>query len=193
MISRNEEIVAAVSPRSIGGVSLFETAAPITSENVREFYSEESVINNTCNELRRRGFRVLQVSPTTISIAGSRQLFQEVFGTELHKERVTTMEDTEVEFYAPPGEPAEQLLQPSEDLSNLIEGVALAVPPVYFGEPSPLPPIALPEPNTYRYLFVPDEVALLLRAARVHRLGTTELLLPRPPRSRHLWTCWQEC
>lgn len=171
MASNNQEIVAVVSPRSIGPVSLFEATAPITAENVREFHSEASDIAAASNELRKLGFQVLQEGPATISIGGSRKLFQEVFGVKLRKQKTEVMKGQEVEFFAAPGEPAEQLLQAPGELSDLLEGVAIAHPPELFE--SPLPPIAPPDPAAYRYLFVPDEVALVLRATRVHRMGAT--------------------
>lgn len=171
MANSNEEVVVVVSPRSKGGVSLFEPTVSITADNVHEFHSEASDIAAASNELRKLGFRVLQEGPVTISIAGSRKLLQDVLGAKLRKQKTEIMEGQEVEFYAVSGEPAEQLLEPPEELSNLIEGAAVAQPPELFE--SPLPPIAPPDPAAYRYLFVPDEVALVLRATRIHRLGTT--------------------
>jgi subtilisin family serine protease len=38
---------------------------------------------------------------------------------------------------------------------------------------SPLPPIAPIDPAAYRYMFLPDDVAVVIRAARAHRLGAT--------------------
>jgi serine protease AprX len=168
-----EELIAAVSPRSQGGVSLFETTQPITAENVGAFTSDASVIAGAVDELKRLGFRVLQVSETTISVAGSRKLFQDVFGVRLRREKATMMEGQEVDFFSVGAEPAQQVLQPPESLSNLIEGAALSIPPVFYE--SALPPIAPPDPAAYRYLFVPDEVALILNATRIHRTGTTGL------------------
>jgi subtilase family serine protease len=168
-----EEIVAVVSPRSVGGTSLFETTDSITKDNVQEFYSEDSVIQAACNALRQRGFRILQVSPTTISIAGSPDLFQNVFGVELQKRSKEVLPGQEQEFFSVVGESAQQVLQAPAELSNLIEGVTIPTPPTFFASPSPLPPLAQPHPQAYRYLFVPNEVALMSRAARVHRNGTT--------------------
>lgn len=173
MANNNEEIIAVVSPRSIGGVSLFEAPMPITAHNVREFHSEASDIAAASNELRKLGFSVLQEGLATISIGGSRKLFEDVFGVRLRKQKTEVMKGQEVDFFAAPGEPAEQLLQAPGELSDLIEGVALSVPPIYYQSPSPLPPIAPPDPEAYRYLFVPDEVGLLLNATRVHRQWAT--------------------
>ncbi len=167
----NEEIIAVVSPRSVGGVSLFETKMAITADNVGEFHSEAADIAATSNELRNLGFNVLQEGPATITISGSRKLIQDVFGVKLRKKKAEIMEGQEVEFFEAPGEPAEQVLQAPGELSNLIEGVALSEPAIFYE--SPLPPIAPPDPAAYRYLFVPDDVGLLLNADRVHRIGTT--------------------
>jgi subtilisin family serine protease len=49
--------------------------------------------------------------------------------------------------------------------------VAISRPPELFE--SALPPLAPIHPSAYRYLFVPDELAVVLRAARTHRLGNT--------------------
>jgi subtilisin family serine protease len=63
------------------------------------------------------------------------------------------------------------VLEAPGDLGNLTEGVTLSRPPELFE--SALPPLAPIHASAYRYLFVPDEVALVLRAARTHRMGST--------------------
>lgn len=170
MIYGTDEVVGVVSPRSVGGTSLFEAAAPITAENVDEFRSERSDIADTRNELRRLGFRVLQESTTTISFSGPSSLFQDAFSVELQRQTVEVTGGTELEFLAPE-EPLQQVLEAPGDLSNLTEGVAISRPPELFE--SALPPLAPIHPSAYRYLFVPDEVAVILRASRAHRLGNT--------------------
>src|SRR5690606_37800851 len=111
------------------------------------------------------------VSDTTISIGGTRKKFQEVFGAKLRKQKREVQEGQPLEFFSVENGDENQLLQAPGDLANLIEGVALAEPPEYFE--AALPPLTAPDPAAYRYLFVPDEVALLLRATRIHRTGTT--------------------
>lgn len=172
MIVQNaDEIIAVVSPRSVGGESIFEATKPITSETVEDFRSEQDDITSTVKELKNLGFTVHQEGQSTISIGGSRKLFEDVFGAKLKKEKAEIMTGQEIEFFAVPGEPQEQVLQAPGELSDLVEGVALAEPAIFYE--SPLPPIAPPDPEAYRYLFVPDEVGLLLNANRVHRMGTT--------------------
>lgn len=162
-----ERIIAEVSPRSIGGVSLFDATTPITVQNVRQFYSQEPDITAASNELRKLGFEVLQEGAVTISISGSRKLFEDVFSAKLAKKKAMVMEHQEIEVLA-----SDQLLQAPGDLANLIEGIAIAHPAELFAE-SPLPPLVQPEPGAYRYLFVPDEVGLIINADRVQRVGAT--------------------
>lgn len=57
--------------------------APITAQNVDQFYSDAADIASASNELRKLGFEVLEEGPVTISIAGSRQQFEEVFSAKL--------------------------------------------------------------------------------------------------------------
>ena len=164
--NNGERIIAVVSPRSIGGVSLFESTTAITQKNVGQFHSEAADIEATAAELTKLGFEVLQQGPATMSIGGTRQLFEEVFGAKLRKEKTAVMANVEAEFLT-----AEAPLTVPGALANLIEGVAIAQPAEFYE--SPLPPLAPIDPAAYRYLFVPDEVGLILNANRVHRLGTT--------------------
>jgi serine protease AprX len=162
-----DALIAQVSPRSVGGISLFDATMSITAENVKQFHSQEPDITAASNELRKLGFEVLHVGPVTISVSGSRKLFEDVFNAKLATKKSTVMSGQEIEFLA-----SDQLLQAPGDLANLIEGIAIAHPAEYFAE-SPLPPLAQPETGAYRYLFVPDEVGLIINADRVHRLGAT--------------------
>lgn len=189
----NYEVIAAVSVRSQGGVSLFANHAPVTVQNVTEFNSQPQDLQDAQRELTNLGFHVLQVNPSAISIAGSRKLFQEVFDVKLRKQKTEVMEGTEVEFMTVTGETEPQPLAPPDSLSNLIEGVALAEPPTFFG--SPLPPIAPIDPAAYRYMFVPNEIGLVLNANRVHRMGATgkgiKIAMPDTGFYRHAYYSWQ--
>ncbi len=172
-MSQNDEyeVVAVVSPRSIGGTSLFEAAAPINANNVSQFHSTEQDVTDTCNELRKLGFSILNESETTVSIGGPRKLFQDVFSVKLRKQKSELPQGQAIEFFAQPADQVEQVAQAPGELSDLIEGLAFAEPPELYE--SPLPPLAEPDPAAYRYLFLPDDVATLLRATRIHRTGTT--------------------
>jgi subtilisin family serine protease len=167
-----DQVVAVVSPRSRGPVPLF-AAEGITPENVEQYRSDPDVVTASVRELQRLGFSILQVSDTTISIGGTPERFEGVFGRALVRESKSVDDgDRTMEFFQVAGaSPEEQLLAPPGSLSGLLEGVALAEPPQLFE--SALPPLAPIGAGAYRYLFVPCEVGMLLNAARVHRLGTT--------------------
>ena len=171
MPENTTQIIAVTSPRSVGGVPIFEFDAPITSDNAQQFHSQESDIRSASSELQKLGFTILSTGPINISFTGPVKLFRDVFGVELQKDKKEVTEGVSVEFYAASTEEAERLMQPPQTLARTTEGFAIASPPEYFA--SPLPPIAPIDPAAYRYLSVPDDVAVILRAARVHRLGVT--------------------
>jgi subtilisin family serine protease len=166
---QGELVTAVVSPRSLGGVSLFDASEQDIAQHADNFRSAPEDIRDSVKELQRLGFTVHSTSEATISISGEKRLFEDVFSKKLKKEKVAQAAGPEIEFYAT----ADQtVLQAPGDLANLIEGVALAQPPTFFAT-SPLPPLAPVAAGAYRYLFAPDEVALLLRATRTHRTGAT--------------------
>jgi len=168
----SDQVFAVVSPRSVGGIPIFDFSDAITSENISEFYSEESDIRRVCNQLTDYGFHILSVGAASISFSGSAQLFRDTFGVQLStKDRIEISAGQEVEFFAASTEDAERLHQLPQALSSVAEGIAIAQPPEIYE--SALPPIAPIDPSAYRYFFVPDDIAVMLRASRVHRLGVT--------------------
>ena len=91
-------IYAVVSPRSVGGTSLFDIGQSVDSkasllealgtQNIANFFSEERVIYQAINALQTAGFEVLQANELTINIAGPRALFEKTFNSKLiHEER----------------------------------------------------------------------------------------------------------
>jgi serine protease AprX len=169
MPDKPDRIIAAVSPRSRGGTSLFDMVENIRAGNVQQFYSEEPIIAAASAELRKAGFEVLDggASPVTISIAGSRMLFEEVFGATFVAKKAAFIRGLDMDFLAPT-----EMLKVPELLSDFIEGAAVAYPPELHAE-SPLPPLVPPVPGAYRYLSVPDDVGMIINADRAHRLGAT--------------------
>jgi Subtilase family len=164
-----DDVVAVASPQSVIE-PLFERPTTITARNVDRHYSEPDVIRHAVRELRHLGFTVTAVSDVTVNFSGSRTLFEEVFGTKLTPATEEIRPGQEASFFAVADQP-ETVLQPPEPLKPLIEGVAVARPPILFE--SPLPPLAPPGP--YRYLNVPSEVGGILGATKVHRIGHTGL------------------
>ena len=166
-----EQVVAIISPRSKGGVSMFETMTAITPDTARDFQSEKSDIDKTVSELERLGFNILSVGPISISFGGTQQLFDKVFGVELKKERKEIKPGHVVDFFTASKEDSARLLQLPQSLAGICEGVAIAQPPELFQ--SELPPITPVHPAAYHYLNVPDDVAVVLKASQAHRKGIT--------------------
>jgi len=163
-----QEIVTIISTKSKGGVSLFESDDPITGDNVEAYNSDPEVTDEAEHELRQLGFRVLDVSPSTISVAGSAELFQDVFGRAFQSKKKEVFDGAEAEYF----DVEENGEDMADSLGDWAEGVTPVVPPEFHTE-SPISPIEEPHSDAYHYFTVPDEVATVLRATRVHRNGIT--------------------
>lgn len=174
MTEQTFEVVANVSPKSIGPNSLFDAEATISQETVRQFTSAPTDIRDAKKALAKAGFHVFDEASNeiSISIGGSAKQFRDFFGAKLTKQTAEVAEGEQVTFLGTAAEGAEALLEAPNQYANLIEGAVIVRPPTYFA-PSAIPPLAPVHANAYPYLTVPDGVATVLRANRVHRLGVT--------------------
>src|SRR5687768_8022938 len=78
-----DRIFALASPRSVGGVSMFEPGALADATTVGNFVSESDLVSRAVNLLSDAGFEVLQATELLINIAGPRDLYEKAFGTSL--------------------------------------------------------------------------------------------------------------
>lgn len=167
-----KEIFAQVSPKSIGGRSLFEEGAFATSDNIQNYLSEREVTLNAVEDLKNAGFNVLQITNTTINISGSASDYKKAFGQEIiaeeresiksgtEKEMVTYLDTTQTDVTG--------LIVPrSGKMANYIEGVAIETP-YYTFAPNYLPPT-----KEYWHLNVPGDVSVGCNADRAHRAAIT--------------------
>jgi subtilisin family serine protease len=166
-----DRVFAHASPRSIGGRSLFEAGAAVTSSTVEAFFSEEAVVQAAVARLQQAGFEVLQVTPTTINIAGSPATFERAFGTPLVVEQRSVLVAGGAErartFVAPRAADLPGLIDTGgSPLADVIEGVAIEEPVTYFAS-------AFPPRAAYWHLDVPAGVSLGLNADLAHRAGIT--------------------
>jgi subtilisin family serine protease len=166
-----ERIFAQVSPRSIGGVSLFEAGSQITAETVPNFFSEESVVNRAVALLQQARFEVLQVSATTINIAGSKTTYEQAFNTQLREEEREVIKPGAMAATATFIESSSDRLPglistQGTTLSDVIEGVAIEVPRYYMAN-------MFPPPVKYWHLDVPADISLGCNADPAHRTGIT--------------------
>jgi hypothetical protein len=167
-----KRIFAQASPKSLGGVSMFEAFGAITEETVLNFQSERTVIDQAANMLAEAGFEVLQVNEYTINIAGTQKTFEQAFATKLQTEERPVIkggarEDTAT-FVECPDTSIPGLVDTSKTrFSDVLEGVAIEEP-YYYMAPSKFAPL-----KSYWHLRVPAGVSLALNADRAHRGAIT--------------------
>ncbi len=166
------KIYAQVSPHSLGGVSLFEAGDYILSDNIANFTSEESTLMASADRLRQAGFEVLQITESTINIAGSPKTFEKAFKApiEVHQHDVIKEfgKADKAEFLDCPNCDLPGLISTKgTDFEDLIEGIALEEPR-YFMAANPFPPI-----TDYWHHDVPAGISLACNADRAHRAGIT--------------------
>ena len=162
------EIYAQASPTSIGGSSLFDATAAVTADTVAGYRSEQGVANDAVMRLRDAGFRVLDVSPVTINIAGPASAYERAFGTSLVTEERPVIKggrrkDTAT-FIDTADTAMSGLIDTSgSDMADVLEGVAIERP-VY-----PFAANAFAPTEDYWHLSVPGDVSLGVNADRAHR------------------------
>jgi subtilisin family serine protease len=165
-------IYAIASPRSIGGVSLFEPGFVATAGTVMNFASQTDVVQSAAQRLQNAGFEVLQATQFMINISGSRTTYEKAFKTQLVVEDRDTIKErgkkAKAQFIDSPTTPVSGLISTAgTSFEDVIEGVALEEPR-YLMAPNPFAPT-----KTYWHLDVPAGVSLGCNADRAHRDGIT--------------------
>jgi len=165
------KIFGIASPCSIGGVSLFEADAQITSQTVGNFVSEPALVERAVQLLSDAGFEVLRANNVMINIAGSRTLYETVFNTKLVAEELPTVKeqgkkDTATFFDSPDTSVRGLISTKGTRFEGVLEGVALE-------EPRYLMQNAFPPAVNYWHLDVPGDVSLGCNADLAHRDGVT--------------------
>ncbi len=168
-------IFAEASVHSIGGRSLFADDGEVSVDSVQNYASETSLTRDAIHSLEKAGFEVLAVGDATINIAGSRQLFEQAFGTKLHTEQHKVLKQRNVEelaeFVCCDNQNDPSLIIPKAKktggMANYFEGIAINEPVYYF---SPLP---YGPRKSYWHLTVPGDVSAALNSDKAHRAGLT--------------------
>jgi Subtilase family len=164
-------VYAQASPRSVGGTSMFDYQGVITEEMAVAFTSEESTIRNAAARLASAGFEVLQLSHTTINIAGAPSLYERVFGTKLVPEERPVIKEEGREDTATFVETADTEMPGYVDvtgsgLEDVLEGIAIEEPRYFMQN-------AFAPLRSYWHLRVPGDVSLGMNADKAHRGGIT--------------------
>lgn len=119
-----EDLVSAEAVlKSHSGRSLAHPDAVIASENVEQFEPDEATVTAATARLRDLGFTVTP-SRTTLSLVGTRRLFEQTFGIRLRMRHEGGREVLAVESEEQPRIP--------ESLAGLLETVVFPQPPAYF-------------------------------------------------------------
>lgn len=165
-------IYAQASPHSIGGVSMFDADGRINSTNVAAFHSEEELVRRAVHLLQDAGFQVLQVTETSINIAGSAATYETAFDASIFAEERTVLkpgnvEDTATFLDSPTADRPGLISTAQSRFADLLEGIAIEEPRYWFAA-NPMPPA-----KSYWHLDVPAGVSLGCNADRAHRGGTT--------------------
>jgi subtilisin family serine protease len=165
-------IYGIASPHSVGGVSMFEAQDKITSETVRNFFSDEEIISRSETGLRSAGFDVLHVTQAMIHIAGDAKTYAEAFGTKLITEERPVIkaggEKSTATFIDSPDTDLKGLISTAgTPFADVLEGIAIEEP-CYYTAASIFPPT-----KRYWHLDVPAGVSLGCNADRAHRAAIT--------------------
>lgn len=140
---------------------------------VRQFQPDPDHVGRAIAVLQQHGFTVSGKGNLTVSIRGTRKLFEKTFGTELIERRLEPEDGiaSEASFFAPP-DVADW--KPDAEISELIDEAYIQWPHIYMSSRfSATGPSLYPPPVGYHHLRVPGDVVTTLNAARVHRQGTT--------------------
>jgi Subtilase family len=162
-----DRIFAHASPRSVGGRSLFDPKkGPVRLRAARAFASPPGLIAIAAARLRAAGFDILQMTPYTINIAASPDVYRAVFGRNLVEKEVPLPNGGTSTHIECQGCPSPRLI-PVEgtEFADILEGVALEVP-------RSLVQVSTLAPNaSYWHLRTPGDLALGLNALPLHRHG----------------------
>jgi hypothetical protein len=152
-----------------GRTSLF-ALDEVNTTNVLRVTVDDDRQAATARRLRAGGFTVLQVSDTSINIAGPPSLYERVFGCELRAERRPQRASDGAEGEATFVDCADAELPGligslDGGLDEHLAGVAIEQPRVLFAGP-----VAPKRPGWH---LSPSDLAVALNAERVHRMGVT--------------------
>src|SRR5690606_27895506 len=136
------------------------------------FTSEQELMNRAVVRLQEAGFDVLQVTETTINIAGSARTYETAFNTSIVAEERPTLksgrkEDLATFIESTNAERPGLISTRGTAFADLLEGVAIEEP-YYLMTPSIFAP-----PRTYWHLDVPGDVSVGCNADQAHRSGIT--------------------
>jgi hypothetical protein len=155
---RFEAVVKSESEKSI-----FDQNAFLNNNNIDEYTPPAGRAQQAAKVLKSLNFRVHHVGTFSVSAEGPRALWERVFKTRVKRETKTLgkarAKNHQISYLS---HQADTPFTMHKDLEALLDKAYPQLPPVVLE--SPLPP-----PVGYHHLNVPDDVAVILRAAHVHK------------------------
>jgi len=149
------------------GRSMFAPDEILGPDNFKEFGPPAGRGVQAATVLQALGFRVQHIGTFSISGDGPRELWEQVFGTKVERRHQPFAEAHpeigEISYWS---HVADVPFTIPDSLKGLAERAYPQLPPIFFE--SPLPPRV-----GYHHLCVPADVAMVLRATPIHKLGVT--------------------
>lgn len=153
--------------KSETGRSMFAPDEFLGPDNLKEFGPPAGRGVQAATVLQALGFRVQHIGTFSISGSGPRELWEQVFGTKVERRHQPFAEAHpeigEISYWS---HVADVPFTIPDSLKGLAERAYPQLPPIFFE--SPLPPRV-----GYHHLCVPADVAMVLRATPIHKLGVT--------------------
>jgi len=194
----SDELRIAVTFKRTGGQEgLTKFTAPLSLQSAAHFVPDPLDVDRAIHYLSELGFRPTRRGSLSVSVRGTRALFERTFATQLSEVRLDPKLDYAFQslYYPPQGAP---FSVPTE-LADVLDDAYIQWPHIYMGRkakpvgrakkavatgrgiaragtragpPGGLPSATPPAVN-YFHLNVPDGVAGLLNVDKVHQAGTT--------------------
>jgi subtilisin family serine protease len=180
--SPSDELRIAVTfKRPADNIGPTKMAARMSAASVSSFKPEAIQMDRAIYELHKQGFTLTRRGQLTLSMRGSKEQFEKVFGTKLSTFRLQRSQNADAHafYYPPPGAP----WHPDPGLMELIDDAYIQWPHIYMSKKKPKASTpanpkagavsATPPHVNYFHLEMPTDVPSLLNATQVHRAGTT--------------------
>jgi subtilisin family serine protease len=159
----SEILRIAITFKGRSGAGPTKIPARLSSRSILSYEPLPGEMERAVEALRRRGFVVTGSGRMTVSVRGTRTLFEQVFGTCLAEVRLDPSQPYSAAsvYYPPPGAP----WNPDPALADLIDDAYIQWPHIYLAEAHPM---ARPPRVGYHHLDVMDDVPARLNVKPVH-------------------------
>ena len=163
-------IEVSVKPQEGNARSFFDQEVYPTVKNIDEFRADKGRSIETARKLANHGFTVYHTGDFSISASCTAGMFEEFFGTRISEHKPEQPELAPEGYMVRAPEAGTPWQVPDKDgLPELIERAYIQQEPIYMSGERPLPPFW----NDKFRLRVPVDVAQIMGASSVHRMGLT--------------------